>query len=99
MQQLAHRGWCWVDRQEGLLTGGDWRQAMVELKGRQPWKTEGELQCRSPLTLTAQGLVPCWNQMHIHIVESLQLEDSYGGDLLYLIYLPVVVGCQSITVI
>ena len=71
---------------------------MVELKGRQPWKTEGELQCRSPLTLTAQGLVP-WNQMHIHIVESLQLEDSYGGDLLYLIYLPVVVGCQSITVI
>ena len=72
---------------------------MVELKGRQPWETEGELHCRSLLTLTAQGLVPCWNQMHIHIVESLQLEDSYGGDLLYLIYLPVVVDCQSITVI
>ena len=33
--------------------------------------------------LMAQVLVPCWNQMHITIFESLQLEGSYVGDLLY----------------
>ena len=50
-------------------------------EGRQPWETEGELQGHLPMMLTAQGLVPCWKRMHTHILESLQLEDSYGGDL------------------
>ena len=31
----------------------------------------------------AQVLVPCWNQMHVHIFESSQLEGPYVGDLLY----------------
>ena len=52
VQQLVHRGWCWVDRKEGLLTGGDRRQAAVELKGRQPWEMEGELQLQPGLHLT-----------------------------------------------
>ena len=29
--------------------------------------------------------VPCWNQMHLCIFESLRLEGSYVGDLLYFI--------------
>ena len=40
----------------------------------------------SYLTLMAQVLVvPCGNQMHVRIFESLQLEGSYVGDLLYLL--------------
>ena len=41
----------------------------------------GKLQCHSYLPLMAVG--PCWNLMHILIFESLQLEDSYIGDFLY----------------
>ena len=41
----------------------------------------GEVQFYSGLTLMAQVLVPWWNQMHVHIFESLQLEGSNVGDL------------------
>ena len=44
---------------------------------------EGKLQFHSGLMLMAQVPVPCWNQMQARIFESLQLEDSYVGDLLY----------------
>ena len=46
---------------------------------------EGTLQFHSRLILLAQVLVACWNQIHLSIFESLQLEGSYVGDLLYLI--------------
>ena len=49
---------------------------MVELKDRQQQGTEGKLQLYSCLTLMAQVLVPCWNQMHIQIFEISQLEGS-----------------------
>ena len=49
---------------------------------------EGKLQCCSYLTLMVQVLVPYWNQMHICIFESLQLEGSCVGDLLYLMWGP-----------
>ena len=75
--------WCQVKRQEESLTGGGrgGRWETVELKDRQQWEMEGKLQCHSHLPLMA--LVPCWNQMHVLIFESLQLEDSYIGDFLY----------------
>ena len=41
----------------------------------------GKVPFHSRLTLMAQVLVPCWNQMHVHIFESLQLEGSDVGDL------------------
>ena len=44
---------------------------------------EGKLQFHSCPMLMAQIPVPYWNQMHVPIVESLQLEVSYVGDLLY----------------
>ena len=44
---------------------------------------EGKLQCHLRLTSMAQVLVPCWNQMHVHIFESSRLEGLYVGDLLY----------------
>ena len=50
-------------RAEGLATIRDGRQAAVSL---------------TP-DLMAQVLVPCWNQMHILIFESSQLEGSYLG--------------------
>ena len=52
---------------------------MVELKDCQQQETESKLQFHSQLTLMAQVLVPCWNQMHICIFESLQLEGSCVG--------------------
>ena len=62
----------------------DWRRErrweMVELKDCQQQETEGKLQFHSCLTLMAQVLVLCWNQMHVRIFESLQLEGSYVGD-------------------
>lgn len=61
----------------------DWRREMVEQKGRQQQGTEGKLQCRSRRLLVARVPVPCWNQMHVRIFESLHLESSYVGDLLY----------------
>ena len=57
---------------------------MVEMKDHQKQETEGELQFHSRLTWVARNLVPCWNQMHICIFESLQLEGSYVGDLVYI---------------
>ena len=54
---------------------------MAELKARQQQETEGKLQFHSRLTLMAQVLAPCWNQMHVRIFESSQLEGSYVGDL------------------
>ena len=53
-----------------------------ELKDHQQQEMEGKLQFHSHLTLMAQVLVPCWNQMHICIFESSQLEGSYVGNLL-----------------
>ena len=50
---------------------------------------DGGLQFHSLLTLMAQVLVPCWNQMHICIFESSKIEGSYVGDLLYLDLLPI----------
>ena len=44
---------------------------------------EGELQFHSCLMLMAQVLIPCWNQMHVHIFESLQLDSSHVEDLPY----------------
>ena len=55
---------------------------MAELKDRQQWEMEGKLQLHSRLTLMAQGLVPCWNQMHVRTFESSPPEGSYVGDLL-----------------
>ena len=46
---------------------------------------EGKLQFHSCLMLITQVLVPCWKEMHVHILESSQLEDSYVEDLLYLL--------------
>ena len=57
---------------------------MVELKDHQQQEMEGKLQFHSCLTLMAQVLVPCWNQMHVRIFESSQLECSYVGNLLYI---------------
>ena len=54
---------------------------MVEVKDRQQQEMQGKLQFLSCLMLMAQVLVPCWNQMHIHIFESLKLESSNVGDL------------------
>ena len=56
---------------------------MVALKDRQQLETKGKLQFHSRLMLMAQVLVPCWNQMHVRIFESSQLEGLYVGDLLY----------------
>ena len=40
----------------------------------------------------AQVLVPRWNQIHIRIFESSQLEGAYVGDLLYFILFDAVVN-------
>ena len=56
---------------------------MVALKDSQQQEKKGNLQFHSGLTLMAQVLVPCWNQVHICIFESSQSEGSYVGDLLY----------------
>ena len=53
-----------------------------EQKDHQQQEMEGMLQFHSRLTLMAQVPVPCWNQMHICIFESSQLEGSYVGNLL-----------------
>ena len=53
---------------------------MVELKDRQQQEMEGKLQFHSRLMLLVQVLVPCWNQTHVRIFESLQLEGLYVGD-------------------
>lgn len=62
----------------------DWRKegrwVMVELKDRQHLEMEGKLQFHS--RLMAQVLVPCWNQTHNCIFESLKLKGSYVGGLL-----------------
>ena len=42
----------------------------------------GKVQFHARLTLMAQVLVPCWNQMYVPIFESSQLEGLYVGDLL-----------------
>ena len=42
---------------------------MVELKDRQQQETKSKLQLHSCLTLMARVLVPCWNQMCVHIFE------------------------------
>ena len=55
---------------------------MAELKDCQPQETEGKLHFHLQLTLMTQVLVPCWNQMHVCITESPQVEVSYVGDLL-----------------
>ena len=44
---------------------------------------EGKLQFHSHPTLMAEALVPCWNQLRVHIFESSQLEGSYVGGFLY----------------
>ena len=36
---------------------------MIDLKDHQQQEMEGKLQLHSHLTLMAQVLVPCWNQM------------------------------------
>lgn len=51
---------------------------MAELVDRQQRETEGELQFHSRLAWVARDLVPCWNQTHACIFESLQLEGSYA---------------------
>ena len=51
---------------------------MVELKNHQQQETEGKLQFHSCLTSLDM-------QVHIGVFESLQLEGSYVGDLLYLL--------------
>ena len=61
---------------------------MMELKDHQQEETEGQQQFHSPLTLMTPLLIPCWNQMRVHIFESLQLEDWYVGNFLYLHSLP-----------
>jgi len=61
------------------MCSGYWRRIATlenELKDRQQQEIEGKLQFYSCLTLMAQVLVPCWNQMHIQIFESSQLEGS-----------------------
>ena len=58
------------------------RWEMVELKDHQQQETEGKLQFHSGLTLMAQVLVPCWNQMQARITERSQREGSYVADLL-----------------
>ena len=55
---------------------------MGELKDRQQWETEGELQLHSHLVLTAQVLALCWNQVDVRIFKSSQLEGLYVGDSL-----------------
>lgn len=55
---------------------------MAELKEGQQWETEGKLHFHSRLPLMTQVLVPCWNQMHVCVVESPPVEVSYVGDLL-----------------
>ena len=71
MQRLA------LSEQAGRVTGcrREGRQ-MVELKGRQQQEKGSRLQFHSCLTLMAQVLIPCWNQMHIRFFKSLQLEGS-----------------------
>ena len=54
---------------------------MVELKDHQQKEMEGKLQFHSCLTLMAQVLVPCWNQMHVCNLKV----HSYIGDLLYIL--------------
>ena len=44
----------------------EWRWEMVELTDHQSQEVEGKPQLHSCLTLMAQVLVPCWNQMHVH---------------------------------
>ena len=58
---------------------------MVELKDHQQQEMEGNLRFHSCLTLVAEILVPCWDQMHIHF-ESSQLDGLYVGDLLHAIW-------------
>ena len=52
---------------------------MVELKDRQQQETEGKLQCHARLTLMAQVLVPCWNQIHRCTLASLKVRSSNIG--------------------
>ena len=56
---------------------------MVELKAHQQEEMEGRLQCHSHLMLMAQVLIPSWNEIHVSICESSQLESSYVGNWLY----------------
>ena len=46
------------------------RWEMAELKDHQQQEIEGKLQPHLCLTLMAQVLDPCWNQLHVHIFES-----------------------------
>ena len=52
------------------------------LRDHQQQEMEGKLQFHSCLTMMAQVLVPCWNQMHISFFESSQLEGSHVENLL-----------------
>ena len=65
----------------------DWRRerrwVIVKLKEGQQQETEGKLHFHSRVTLMAQVLVPCWNQMHVCTFESLQLDGWHVADLLY----------------
>ena len=67
---------------EQARSAPDWRRArrweMAELVDRQQRETEGELQFHSRLAWVARDLVPCWNQTHACIFESVQLEGSYA---------------------
>lgn len=49
---------------------------MAELKDGQQWETEGKLHFPR-LTLVTQVLVPCWNQMHVCVIENPPVEVSY----------------------
>ena len=70
VQQLAYSGWHQVNRKGELLSGGE-GVGDGRAEGSSAIGDEGKLQCHLRLTSMAQVLVPCWNQMHVHIFESL----------------------------
>ena len=56
---------------------------MVERKGCQQYEMEGKLLFHSGLTLMAQVLALCWNQLHVHMFEGSQPEGLYIRELMH----------------
>ena len=73
-----------MNRQEEFLEEGD-KAGDGRAEGSSAVANEGQAPVAPRPHVMAQVLVPCWNQVHVHVFESLKLEGLYVGDLLYMI--------------
>ena len=70
-----------MNRQEEFLEEGD-KAGDGRAEGSSAVANEGQAPVAPRPHVMAQVLVPCWNQVHVHVFESLKLEGLYVGDLL-----------------